>query len=144
VSAFDTGDPERTGATRRYADSESDPPEDRLPAAVPGLRPYLITSGRVRPRDQTLAIETQVVTTSEGMEALSGLSFEPRDILELCVEPLSIAEVAARLGLHLGVVRILVDDLAGHGYVALVPPVDGGTVDVELIRRVIRGLQAIT
>jgi hypothetical protein len=108
------------------------------------VRPYLLTSGRVRPRDTTLELESQVVATPAGLVAYSTLNYEPREVLASCTEPLSLAELAGRLGLHLGVVRILVDDLAAQGYLVVVRPGGRHHADAELIRRVIRGLKAIS
>src|SRR4051794_22922904 len=62
------------------------------------LRPYLLTAGRVRPIDESLAVEAQVVTSERGMASYPHLAFEHRDIIDLCVVPMSVAEVAARLG----------------------------------------------
>jgi hypothetical protein len=103
-----------------------------------GLRPYLLTSGRAEPVDQTLEIEAQVQTVNPG----GGLSFEYREIVELCVEPMSVAEVAARLKLHIGVARVLIADLAAQGYVIVERP-SFPAHNLNLIERVIRGLEAI-
>ncbi|MGH3660705.1 MAG: DUF742 domain-containing protein [Micromonosporaceae bacterium] len=105
------------------------------------MRPYLLTSGRVRPIDETLAIEAQVVTTRLGKANATRLAFEQRDIVELCVDPHAVAEVGARLGLHIGVARVLVGDLAAHGYLAVANPASDLSRDAHTIERVIRGLQ---
>jgi Protein of unknown function (DUF742) len=114
-------------------------------AAVPGagpLRPYLLTSGRVA-GDDSLEIEA-VVTTELGWAALERLSFEHRDIVALCVQPMSVAEVAAPLRLHIGVVRVLVGDLWAAGYLTVLRPPAGLFRDAETIKKVIRGLEAIS
>jgi hypothetical protein len=107
------------------------------------LRPYLLTSGRVRPIDESLEIEAQVATTTQGMASAHRLAFEHRDIVALCSEPMSLAEIAARLGLHIGVTRVLVGDLAALGYLAVLRPQAGLYRDADTIERVIRGLQSI-
>ena len=107
------------------------------------VRPYLLTAGRVRPIDETLAIEAQVMATAAGRAQWPRLAFEHRDIVALCGEPVAIAEVAARLGLHIGVARVLVGDLAALGYLTVQRPAAGLSRDVEIIERVIRGLEAI-
>jgi hypothetical protein len=109
-----------------------------------GVRPYLVTAGRVRPRDQTLEIECQVIATRAGLIAHPALTYEPREVLAASTTPLSIAELAAHLKLHLGVVRILVDDLAAQGLVAVLRPAHGQRTDIDTMRRVIRGLRSIT
>ena len=110
---------------------------------VSPLRPYLLTGGRTRPTAETLEIEAQVVTTRTGYVAISTLAYEQRDILRLCQTPLAIAEVAARLRLHLGVARILVGDMLVLGHLAIRRPEALPHRNVQIIERVIRGLQAI-
>jgi hypothetical protein len=110
---------------------------------ISALRPYLITSGHVSPVDETLEIEAQVATTDLGLDALALVAFERRDILSVCMSTLSVAEIAAKLGLHLGVARVLVAELAAQGYVMVRRP---GTLlgnDLATIERVIRGLERI-
>jgi hypothetical protein len=107
------------------------------------LRPFLLTAGRVAGEDSTIAIETQVVTTERGRDAAGDLGFERRDIVSLCGNPLSVAEIAAQLSLHLAVVRVLVGDLSADGHLSVyLPNVDAST-DVDTLLRVIRGLRAI-
>lgn len=110
---------------------------------VSRLRPYLLTSGRAEPVDETLEIEAQVMTTDAGTLAVQGLPFEHRDIVRLCVVSMSVAEVAARLRLHIGVARVLVADLADLGYLYVERPSLPNSQNPNLIERVIRGLEAI-
>jgi hypothetical protein len=108
-----------------------------------GLRPFLLTAGRVA-ADVSIAIETQVITTELGRASVGTLTFERRDIVALCAEPLAVAEVAAQLGLHLGVIRVLVGDLSAEGHLAAYLPNADVTHDVDTLLRVIRGLRAIS
>src|SRR5437868_6207149 len=119
------------------ATGDGGPAED-LDATVSGLRPYLLTAGRAEPVDETLEIEAQVQAVRPG----DGLSFEYREIVALCAVAMSVAEVAARLRLHIGVARVLIADLAAQGYVIVERP-DLPAHDANLIERVIRGLEAI-
>jgi len=107
------------------------------------LRPYLLTSGRTQPVDRTLEVEAQVVTSQLGAAAHHTLTFERRDIVELCHNTMSVAEIAAILRLHIGVARVLVADLAELGYVILRRPKAQPSQDIDMIERVIRGLEAI-
>jgi hypothetical protein len=110
------------------------------PARVP---PYLQTGGRSRPLDANLAIEAQVITTEAGRVELPRLQFEPRDIVALCEEPHAVAEVAVRLGMHLGVARVLVGDLVATGHLMVRRPELDQAMRVEIIERVIRGLDRL-
>jgi hypothetical protein len=107
------------------------------------LRPYLLTAGRAQPIDQSLEIEAQVVTTQLGATAAARLTFERRDIVTLCLEARSVAEIASILGLHIGVTRVLVADLAQSRYVVVQRPHAQLFQDVDVIERVIRGLESI-
>ena len=106
-------------------------------------RPFLITSGRTRAA-VAVPLESQVLTTPTGLRERHRLSFEYRELVDLCRSPLALAEVAARLRLHLGVVRVLVGDLAQQRLVELHEPVAGTLPDVATILRVIDGLREYT
>lgn len=110
------------------------------PATVPdaAVRPFLVTSGRTAGETE-IPVEAQVVVTAEGRGAHQWLTFEYRDIVSICDEPLAVAEIAARLSLHLGVTRVLVGDLQQHGIVTTYAP--EADFDVDTILRVINGLR---
>lgn len=131
-----------TGAGLDGAGVDGDCPAGDCPAERPSLRPFLLTAGRVAGQD-SIAIETQVVTTDQGRTALGELGFESRDIVTLCGDPLSVAEIAAELSLHLGVVRVLVGDLSAEGHLSVYLPNADAPTDVDTLLRVIRGLRAI-
>jgi hypothetical protein len=116
---------------------------DTRPYEASGLRPYLQTGGRVRPLDINLEIEAQVMTTPAGRADANRLAFEQRDIVALCEQASAIAEIAARLGLHIGVTRVLASDLIAMGYLTVRRPGTGHRHDARIIERVVRGLQAI-
>ena len=107
------------------------------------LPPYLLTGGRARPIDEGLELEAQVIATGAGRGDLAQLSFESRDIVASCAQPLAVAEIAIRLGLQVGVTRVLVSDLVTTGHLAIRRPhLDAGSRG-DVIDRVIRGLQEI-
>ncbi|HEY0358427.1 MAG TPA: DUF742 domain-containing protein [Mycobacteriales bacterium] len=75
------------------------------------VRPYTVTGGRTRPSGVQLPMEALVQLTGDMIPA--GLQLERRAIVQLCFDrTLSIAEIAAHLSLPLGVIRVLVADLA--------------------------------
>lgn len=134
------GGRDRAGAGNPGLAVDGAPPAD--PASHGEVRPFLLTAGRVAD-DSAIAVETQVVTTELGQGSLPLLSYERRAIAALCSRPLSVAEVAAELRLHLGVVRVLVGDLSGDGLLAVHLPDTDVSSDVDTLLRVIRGLRAI-
>jgi Protein of unknown function (DUF742) len=127
------------GSDMLGADEEQNEPDPALAT----LRPFLLTSGRV-PAESDIAIETQVVCTHPGEPCSPVLAFERRGIVELCQQPLSVAEIAARLKLHLSVVRVLVGDLSAGGHLSVYVPNTDAPSDVDTLLRVIRGLRAIS
>jgi hypothetical protein len=123
----------------------STPPSSEPGGPVPAVRPFLVTAGRVAPdpSGRTMPVETQVVATAEGLDALGRLSFEQHDIVAACRLPQSIAELAARLRLHLNVVRVLAEDLREEGQLTVHVPDSDVTHDASVLRRLIDGLRAI-
>lgn len=116
-----------------------------VPAETSGLvRPYFRTGGRTRP-SQDLAIEA-LVSTSERGRALGRVRVpEHRSICSLCLDTRSVAEVAAYLRLPLGVVRVLIGDVAGLGLVLIhsATTVVGDRPSIEFMERVLSGLRRI-
>jgi hypothetical protein len=112
-------------------------PEQPAPGTV---RPFLVTSGRTVGA-ASIPLEAQVVTTTVGEGAHDRLTFEYRDIVRLCRQPVAVAEIAARLHLHLGVARVLVGDLQSDGLVTTFEPEPDTAHDVDTILRVIHGLR---
>ena len=107
------------------------------------VRPYAMTDGRTRPTHDDLEIETLVSTTATG-EQTPKLTVEQRAIAALCHDILSIAEVSAHLHLPLGVVRVLVGDMAEEQLVMVHRPAHAGNrPDLALLERVLDGLRTI-
>jgi hypothetical protein len=107
------------------------------------VRPYAMTGGRTRPTHDVLEIETLVSTTST-VDLTPKLTVEQRAIAVLCHDILSIAEVSAKLDLPLGVVRILVGDMADDHLVMVHRPAHAGDrPDLVLLERVLYGLHSI-
>jgi hypothetical protein len=111
-------------------------------------RPYTVTGGRTRTDHDDLELETLVRTVTGTDEQLAGLGREQRSIAALCREFVSVAEIAARLDLLLGVTRVLVGDMALQGVVMLVRPkatvADADLPPLELLERVLHGLRRIS
>lgn len=118
----------------------SEPPGSR-PALA---RPYSWTEGRTEPSVE-IAIEARVQATPQGLAVPEQRTNPLWTVLRLCVEPRSVAEIAAVMGVPLGVVRVLVADLLDEDLVLVQATLDGdATVDErrDLIERVLSGLRA--
>ncbi|MEV4733456.1 DUF742 domain-containing protein [Saccharopolyspora sp. NPDC049426] len=108
------------------------------------VRPYARTRGRTR-TDYDLAIETLVSTSERGRNQATQSRPEHRSISELCLEARSVAEVAAHMRLPLGVVRVLIGDMADTGLVLIHDSgmVVGDRPSMEFLERVLSGLRRL-
>ncbi|MFE7813644.1 DUF742 domain-containing protein [Streptomyces sp. NPDC057433] len=126
---------------------------DRKPARV---RPYSLTGGRTR-FGHVLLVETFVASTAE-LEAAeerkelpqgslkSTVMPELRAIVELCRRMRTVAEISALLKMPLGVVRVLLSDLADQGKIRVYGTGTGhgtGRPDRALLERVLSGLRRL-
>ena len=123
-----------------------DYPESFAPDDQPNLvRPYTLTAGRTDSR-VSLPLEAPI-------EAL--VTDKPRrwpgndvraQICAMCGSSPSVAEIAARLSLPVGVARVLIGDLVAAGHLRVRTTLsERSTVDErrELIGRTLRGLRAL-
>ena len=96
------------------------------------------------PHHDDLEIEALVATTISVGERTPKLTVEQRAIAALCHDLLSIAEVSARLHLPLGVIRVLVGDMADEDLIVVYRPAQAGDhPDRALLERVLYGLRTI-
>ena len=109
------------------------------------VRPYMITDGRT---DPTVALPMEAAV--QALPQVAPPEWQPgdvkREIVELAQTNPSVAEVAARLGLPLGVARVLIADLVVAGYVkvaATLGDMMAPSARRELIERTLHGLQAL-
>ena len=104
------------------------------------VRPFVMTGGRTRTERRDLRVETVVRATRE--VAPGALPTEQEAIVRLCGEPQSIAEIAARIGLVLGVATVLAGDLVDAGWCEVhhTDPVD---IELDALTRMIERVRAI-
>ena len=121
---------------------------DELWASVdePSLvRPYTLTAGRTDSR-VNLPLEAPIETLDSPRAPRWPGNDVRGQILKLCVDSPSVAEIAAHLSLPLGVARVLIGDLVSQGYLRVhATMADSATDDErrELIGRTLRGLLAL-
>ncbi|SEF87740.1 Protein of unknown function [Thermomonospora echinospora] len=130
--------------------------------AEPMVRPYVLTRGRVQPGRGSFDVITQVVAVSEPPSGdHRELSPEHLEILRLCQEPRSVAELAAQFGrvaeeepepaapappsggLPISVVRVLLGDLLEHGHIEIQEPEADNLRRIDLYKEIIVGLRAL-
>ncbi len=103
------------------------------------VRPYVMTGGRTRSVETDLPMET--VVQSAPAAASAPLDFERRAIADTCARPQSIAELSGRLGIPLGVTRVLVSDMTAEGLLTTHGAVDPS--DPDSLRRLQEGIRAL-
>ena len=107
------------------------------------MRPYTLTGGRTRSESADFPIETLVVTPARASASTARSPTNGAASPSCAGEPISIAEVAARLGVPLGVARVLVGDLATDGLVDVHRPNGGDRPDLKLLERVLGGIRSL-
>jgi Protein of unknown function (DUF742) len=112
--------------------------------AGPVARPYMLTGGRTRPRGRTrLDLIDFCVRTGKPAEDYHATP-ERAHLLQLCRDPITIADLAAVTRIPLGLVRVLVADLLNDGLVTVRAQAPAGRVtDTGLLQKVLNGLQAL-
>jgi hypothetical protein len=113
--------------------------------AGPVARPYTVTGGRTRPRGTRYFDLVDMVVRSARQVDTASFSPERARILDLCRVPVSVAELGAIIGLPLGVVRVVLDDLLYDDLIEVMPaaPRGGVVTDQRLLRKVLEGLRAL-
>jgi uncharacterized protein DUF742 len=141
TGAAPIGNPSRDAGT---TGEQTRPPVDSTPA----LRPFILTAGRVSAVDPEIDLETQVTLRRHDPRTsrvpLASLGPEMQAMVALCAEPVSVAEISARLRLHLGVTKILVADLRAAGYLDVHVADTLHPLSSDTILRVMHGLRAIS
>lgn len=107
------------------------------------VRPYALTGGRTRTRHQLL-VETMISAPSYDGEFAAGLLPESQSVYQAARRPISLAELSAVLGIPLGVIRVLVSDLAADGAVFIHPTGHAYRYDNDILERVLDGLNKLT
>jgi hypothetical protein len=127
-------------------------PSEEVPAeniwldedAGPVVRPYAMTRGRTRPTRGEFDLISVVMSTTPVSLIEYGLPPEHMSIVTLCQQPLSVAEVAARLDLPVGIVRVLLGDLLDKELIAVREPRPATELPSEQVfEAVIDGLRAL-
>jgi hypothetical protein len=112
----------------------------------PVVRPYAVTGGRTEPADgEVLDLIAVVVATGLPAAPEAGRpSPEHRQILALCGQQITVADLAADTALPVGVVRVLIADLTMQGAVAVVrqQPTDQRS-EKNVLQEILDGLRAL-
>ena len=123
------------------------PPPDSLwldSEAGPVVRPYAMTHGRTRPSRGEFDLITIVVASQRAMPADTGFGPEHRAIVRRCQRPLSVAEIASKLDLPVGTIRVLLGDLLDAQLIRVRPPGPATNIPTDdVFKAVLDGLRAL-
>ncbi|MFI7098939.1 DUF742 domain-containing protein [Streptomyces sp. NPDC050161] len=106
------------------------------------VRPYTVSNGRTRPTAH-LDLLTMVMATGQRPAACGP---DHAQVLGLCGGPVSVAEIAAHIGLPAAVTKVLLADLVDCGALtarapASVPAGPASRTDRDLLEAVLHGLR---
>jgi Protein of unknown function (DUF742) len=112
--------------------------------AGPVVRPYAMTRGRTRPTNGEFDLISLIVATRPPSAVGTGLAPEHVAIIAVCQRPLSVAEIAARVDLPVGIVRVLLGDLLSKELIVAREPQPAGQQHNERIfKAVLNGLRSL-
>jgi hypothetical protein len=108
------------------------------------VRPYQWTAGRTAPA-LALDLEALVSTSERGQDEANLVTLEHRAVAQLCLHPHAVAEVAAKLSVPLGVVRVVLSDMAEQELIEIHRTVadDDMAAHLVLMERVLSGLRRL-
>lgn len=104
------------------------------------VRPFIMTGGRTRAERRDLRVETMLQATVQTTPF--GLPSEQEELLELCKVPQSVAEVAAKLHLVVGVVAVIAGDLIAAELLD-VHHTDPVEIELDMLTKMIERVRAI-
>ena len=107
------------------------------------VRPYLLTGGRTHADVDGLVFETLV---EKGPQAAvnDGLRFESAKVVDMCDEPISVAEISAHMSIPLGATMVLIGDLIATGHLISHKTINAASdAGVSLVTRIIAGVKQL-
>jgi Protein of unknown function (DUF742) len=111
--------------------------------AGPVVRAYALTRGRSRPEGAPFDLVDVVTAPRQRASDLRRLTPEHKQLLELCQQPVVVADLASEVNLALGVVQILLSDLRQRGLVSVVRPASPVRHEESVLQSVLEGLRAL-
>jgi hypothetical protein len=123
---------------------ESSVPEWVDEDAGPVVRHYAMTSGRTRPQRGEFDLITLIMATRNPAQLDGALQPELATIVRLSQSAVSVAELATRMDLPTGTVRVLLGDLLDRGYIRARSPVPAAQLPTERVfKAVLDGLRSL-
>jgi hypothetical protein len=113
------------------------------------IRPYTMTGGRTGSDLPQIALEALIAATPTGFRLRPQFRWEAARIIDLTRKETALIELAARLDIPVGVVRVVVADLAQRGAVNIIDPPTGiatsldGYAYTTLLQKVLDGIRSL-
>lgn len=108
------------------------------------VRPYALTKGRTLPSSgESFGLIDVVIATNERPSGYFRPGPEHRRILSLCRRPTPIVDLTSDIDLPIGVVRVLLGDLASEGMLRVLSTQKQPVTDQRLLRMVLDGLESL-
>ena len=113
------------------------------------IRPYTMTGGRTGADQPYIALEALICATPTGVLNKHQFRWEAARIIDLSSKETAIVEIAARLDIPIGVVRVVVADLANRGAVQISEPPSDVPASLEgytyttLLQKVLDGIKSL-
>jgi hypothetical protein len=107
------------------------------------VRPYALTGGRTAMTSQRFNLLVMVVATAGSARDKRDLEPAHLLVLEQASAPAAVIDLASNLDLPVGVIRVLLSDLAEHSLIAIYDPPTAPGTDLPLLRRVLDGLRQL-
>jgi uncharacterized protein DUF742 len=113
------------------------------------IRPYTMTGGRTGADQPYIALEALVSATPTGLRNKHQYRWEAARVIDLSTSQTAIVEIAARLDIPIGVVRVVVADLAHRGAVQISEPPSEVPASLEgytyttLLQKVLDGIKSL-
>jgi hypothetical protein len=112
--------------------------------AGPVSRPYTLTGGRTKQRTNIRFDLIDLIGRTVRPVGKGAFTPERARILNMCEMPVTVADLTATIGVPLGVVRVLLDDLVHDGLIEVrVAAQRGRVTDEGLLSRVLAGIKAL-
>jgi uncharacterized protein DUF742 len=110
--------------------------------AGPVVRPYAVTKGRTESATAFGLIDVVMATGKRPPEQFRP-GPEHRRILGVCRRPVPVVDLTSEIDLPLGVVRVLLGDLAEEGMLRIVSAQRQPVSDHRLLKMVLDGLESL-
>lgn len=113
------------------------------------VRPYTMTGGRTGQDVPAIALENLIAATDDGRKMKHQFRWEAERVIEYAGHGTALIELAALIDVPIGVIRVVVADLAQRGAVEILDSSGGSSTDLDgveyanLLKKVLDGIRSL-